>query len=331
MKTKTIKNTSKKNIVDRLLKSNHITLIGHGNPDADSIGSCLALHYLLKSYNKESIVISHDSLPKDLRYMPSIENVHFNFKMEDIKEKDVLVVLDAGDINRIGKISKITGEYNEVIFIDHHKPHNLENVTMSYVDQNAAATAEIVADLFSKDLKNIDSQTATLLYMAISSDTGGFAFSNTTSKTMKLASKILERNVDLLALGRVVKKRYDKDGIKVLVSIYKNIVICDDSRVGYIAVGDTIEGMQVENSGVSISECVMGMDSILIGFIIRENDTTFRVSLRSRCEKNIRGIAENYGGGGHPKASGFEVSKNEHTKASLISSLYEKIIKLLNE
>lgn len=330
-KIKPIKNATKKKIIDTLLKAEHITLTGHTYPDADSIGSCLAMHYLLKSYKKKSVVISSDSMPKNLKYMLGIEDVHFNFKIEDIRKKDVLVVLDSGDMNRIGDISKVAGEYNQVLFIDHHKPHNLTNVTMRYVDQTASATAEIVADIFLSDLKNIDSKTATILYTAISSDTGGFSYPNTTSKTLNIASKILERNVDLLALGRVVKKRYDEDSLKVLVNIYNKVVICDDKRVGYICVGEKILGIPVSNSGISISECVMSIESVVIGFIIRENKNTFRVSLRSRCEKDIRGIAEKYNGGGHPKAAGFEVSKKNYTKATLIDSVYKNIIKLLHE
>ena len=331
VKTKLIKNASKKKIIDTLLKAEHITLTGHTHPDADSIGSCLAVHYFLKSYKKKSIVISADSMPKDLKYMLGIEDVHFNFKIADITKKDVLVVLDSGDMNRIGEISKIANEYNQVLFIDHHKPHNLENVTMRYVDQTASATAEIVADIFSSNLKSMNSKIATILYTAISSDTGGFAYPNTTSKTLRIASKILERNVDLLALGRVVKKRYDEDSLKVLVNIYKKVVICDDKRVGYISVGEKILGIPVSNSGISISECVMCMESVVIGFVIRENKNNFSVSLRSRCEKDIRAVAEKYNGGGHPKAAGFEVSKKNYTKATLINSIYENIIKLLHE
>jgi len=331
VKTKLIKNATKKKIVDTLLKAEHITFTGHTHPDADSIGSCLAMHYLLKSYKKKSLVISSDSMPKDLKYMLGIEDVHFNFKIEDIRKKDILVVLDSGDMNRIGDISKVAGEYNQVLFIDHHKPHNLTNVTMQYIDQTASATAEIVSDMFLSDLKNIDSKTATILYTAISSDTGGFSYPNTTSKTLSIASKILERNVDLLALGRVIKKRYDENSLKLLVNIYKKVVVCDDKRVGYICVGEKILGIPVSNSGVSISECVMSIESVVIGFIIRENENTFRVSLRSRCEKDIRGVAEKYNGGGHPKASGFEVSKKNYTKATIIDSVYKNIIKLLHE
>lgn len=331
VKTKLTKNAPKKKIIDTLLKAEHITLTGHTHPDADSIGSCLSIHYLLKRYKKKSIVISSDSMPKDLKYMLGIEDVHFNFKIENISKKDVLVVLDSGDMNRIGEISKVANEYNQVLFIDHHKPHNLANVTMQYIDQTASATAEIVADIFTSELKNIDSKTATILYTAISSDTGGFAYPNTTSKTLSIASKILERNVDLLALGRVVKKRYDEDSLKVLINIYKKIVICDDKRVGYVCVGEKVLGIPVSNSGISISECVMSIESVIIGFIIRENEKTFRVSLRSRCEKDIRGVAEKYNGGGHPKAAGFEVSKKIYTKSTLIDSIYKNIMKLLNE
>jgi len=73
------------------------------------------------------------------------------------------------------------------------------------------------------------------------------------------------------------------------------------------------------------------MEDVFIGFIIHESEEDFRVSMRSRINKNVREIAESFGGGGHPKAAGFSVSKKYYNKEKLISEIKNKLIKLLNE
>lgn len=320
-------NNSKQEIIERIKKASHITFIGHRHPDADCIGSCLAFHYIVKqNFNVDSIVINTDKMPKSLATMPGIGDVIFNAQINTLEKKDVLIVLDAGDIDRIGEISKIVHEFNEVIFIDHHKSHDLKNTTMAYVDVKAAATAEIVADICDEYLSNIDSKTATALYCGLVSDTGGFIYINTTDKTLSIAAKILKRNVDMLALGRVIIKRYNEESVKALIYVYNNIIVGDDRRIGYIIIDEGIS-----SANISVSECVMKIETVFIGFIIRETEKSFRVSLRSRCDKDVVVIAESFGGGGHAKAAGFEVSKNNHNKESLAKEIYNKILKLLND
>lgn len=323
---------TKKDIINRLAKANNITITGHRHPDVDCIGSCIVLSVILKTFfKKKCVVINTDSMQKELKNLFFIDKVLFDVNEKNIPPKDVLVVLDSGDMNRIGYIADIANEYNEVIFIDHHKVRDLKYVTMLYNDTKSSATAEIISDIFSKYIEKIDYKTATILYCALCTDTGSFVFSNTTEKTLKTAAKLITRKVDLLTVGRIVKKRYDRTDIKALTEIYKKIVVDEKNNVGYICVGETLAGQKLSDINVSPAETLMQVDNVLIGFIIRENKKSFRVSLRSRCKKDIRGIAEKFGGGGHKKASGFEVSKENYTKEKLIKNIHEEILKLLDE
>lgn len=337
-KNKKIKKVNKKEIAEQLLKSNYITIVGHINPDVDCIGSSLALSLILKKLGKKSSAVSFDKITKELQNLPLIENVYFNMTNDKLPEKDALVVLDSGEMHRIGEIAKIANEYKEVIFIDHHKVRDLKGVTTLYNDMTAAATGEIIADIFldyeikykKEKKKNLfDSIISTILYLAIISDTGSFIYSNTTEKTLLTASKLMHYKVDMLKVAKTAKKRYDEREIKILTGLYKKVVLCDDKRIGYICVGEKISGISINELNISISELVMQIDSVLIGFIIRENKKSFRVSLRSRSEKDIRLIAEKFGGGGHKKASGFEILKTKITKEKLIKTLYSEIKKLL--
>lgn len=342
--TNKIKKVGKEEIVERLLKAETITIVGHIHPDHDCIGSSLAFQLILKKLNKKSFIVSYDKMTKELKNLPFIENVIFNMTNDKLPKKDVLVVLDSGEMHRIGGISKATGDYNEVIFIDHHKVRDLNGVTMLYNDMEASATGEIIADIFldyeikfkkEKNKNLFDKYIATLIYIAIVSDTGSFIYSNTTEKTLLIASKLMHYKVDILKVSRIVKKQYDEIEIKILTSLYKKVVLCEDKRIGYICVGEKVSGINISELNISVSDIVMQMESVIIGFIIRENKKSFRVSLRSRCEKDIRPIAEKFGGGGHKKASGFEVLKenmikNKMSTEELIKTIYIEIKKVLD-
>lgn len=337
---KTIKSNAKKNIktnikeiLKTLSKATNITIIGHRNPDVDCICSCLGLSLLLKKIFKKRkvFVVNTDKMQRDLQNVLLIEEVIFNVNEKTIPKKDVLVVLDSGDIDRIGWISEVLNEYNEVIFIDHHKVRNIEGVTMFYNDTNAAATCEIIFDIFSTFLKSMDSTIATLLYCGLSTDTGGFVFSNTTEKSLLAASKLMSRGVIIENLGNVVRKRYTRIDVAALMEIYRRMIIDEENKIGYICLQETINGHSMKEITVSASDILIQMEDVFIGFIIHESEEDFRVSMRSRINKNVREIAESFGGGGHPKAAGFTVSKEDYNKEKLISEIKNKLIKLLNE
>ncbi|MBW5395207.1 DHH family phosphoesterase, partial [Brachyspira hampsonii] len=297
---------SKKDIIERLSKADNVTITGHRNPDCDCICSGLALSLILKNiFNKNAYVVNTDKMQRDLHNVMFVDKVIFEVNENNLPKKDVLVVLDSGDIDRIGWISNILNEYNEVIFIDHHKVRNINGVTMFYDDTTAGATCEIIVDIFQDYLDKFDNSISTLLYCGICTDTGSFIFSNTTERTLLYGSKLMKVGIIQENLGNVVRKRYTKNDVSALMEIYRRMVIDYDRKIGYICLEDTICGVNIKELAVSASDTLIQMEDVFIGFIIHENEDNFRVSIRSRCSKNIREVAESFGGGGHPKASGF--------------------------
>ena len=186
-----------------------------------------------------------------------------------------------------------------------------------------------IVDIFQDYLEKFDSTIATLLYSGICTDTGSFIFSNTTERTLLYGSKLMSIGIIQENLGNIVRKRYTKNDVAALMEIYRRMVIDYDNKIGYICLEDTICGTSIKELGVSASDTLIQMEDVLIGFIIHEGDDNFRVSIRSRCSKDIREVAESFGGGGHPKASGFSVLKKDYTKEKLIEEINNKLVNLL--
>lgn len=322
---------TKKQIIDRLQKSKDITIIGHRNPDCDCICSGIALSLILKKiFKKKSTVVNTDKNQRNLHNILFINDVIFEVNEKTLPKKDVLVVVDSGDINRIGFVADILDEYNEVIFIDHHKVRNIKGVTMFYDDIEAASTCEIIVDIFQSYLKNMDSDIATLLYCGICTDTCSFVFDNTTEKTLLYGSKLMSIGIIKENVRNVIRNRYNRNDVAALIEIYRRMIIDYDNKIGYICLENNICGINVNELAVSASDTLIQMEDVIIGFVINEYDDNFRVSIRSRCDKNIRDIAESFGGGGHLKASGFSVSKKDYTKEKLIKDINDKLFLLLD-
>ena len=141
----------------------------------------------------------------------------------------------------------------------------------------------------------------------------------------------MSRGVIIENLGNVVRKRYTRIDVAALMEIYRRMIIDEENKIGYICLQETINGHSMKEITVSASDILIQMEDVFIGFIIHESEEDFRVSMRSRINKNVREITESFGGGGHPKAAGFTVSKEDYNKEKLIFEIKNKLIKLLNE
>lgn len=327
-------NIKLKDIFKKLLKSKNVVITCHKNPDTDSAGSSLALYFALSKKGKNASVVICDVMPKSIKYIKYIDKINFiddekNFDTSLASKESTLVVLDSGEMSRIGYIAKYSNMFSDVIFIDHHKQTgraktSLEGVSFFYIDDEAAATGEIISQML-YEMKSVDSDVATFLYASIASDTGGFIYSNTKAKTLLISSKLLKDKADLENVLSVIKKRYDKDDLKAQKYILNSIVIMEEIRAAYLYTEDNIEGTPLSNISVSLIESVMQIEGVEIGFVVRHEGECYRVSIRSRCKKNILSIAQMFGGGGHLKAAGFEVSVKEYAKEKLIEKILQEI------
>ncbi len=339
MKTK-FSNIKLSNIFEAIIKiDNNIVITGHVGVDSDCASSMISLYLLLKKYNKNVEMISADVKPRSIQNIPHIDQINF---LEDESSFDktmlegaTLIVVDAGEMKRIGYLGQYTELCKEVYFIDHHKnkldnkKYALKDVKKYYIDERAAATAQIIAKMFLAK-NEVSKEIATLLYAGMIADTGGFIFSNTSSDTLLIGSQLMRIGVDLERIVAIIKRRYNENDIKAYKFVLNSIIVCENSKVAYMYSEDKIEGVAIKDLSISLVETTMQVDGVEIGFIIRGEEDRYRVSLRSRCEKDVQPIAVKYGGGGHLKASGFEVAKSEYTKEALIESVYSDINALYN-
>jgi len=172
-------------IVNQLKNSRNVLITSHVNPDGDAIGSLVAMGLALRAYGIKATLYNESPIPAVYRFLPSVELISRQIDAKLIF--DTAIVLDCGNLERVGSNASMISGIPAVINIDHHITNNGFG-TLQLIDLAACATAEIVYRLVKAMGIEIDKAMGTSIYTGIVTDTGSFRFSNTnhTAFTMSL-------------------------------------------------------------------------------------------------------------------------------------------------
>lgn len=289
--------------LELLEKGTVVLIAGHKNADYDSITSCLALSYILSKLGYVSYVLLEDKdLDKTnwLNTTPVITSYlsdkPFNF-----------IMLDADRKERLGSFQKLFDAAETTITIDHHEA-NKNEATYTFVDEKISSTAEIIANLAKEFPDILDKNIATLLYAGIVSDTSSF-YKRTTPSTMKIASTLLEYDVDNSFVIKNTTKNISLREATILSHMFANLVY---DEFHYIIVDRKEEIFTHVPYGVLFKKCASYIYEIrdidVFGLFVIELDGSVSGLLRSNCETDVDELARSMGGGGHKKAAGFEIN-----------------------
>ena len=284
-------------ILNKIKEYNKILIFGHVRPDGDCIGSQYGLARIIKESfpNKEVIVSGETSDYVSFIGEPTMAN--------DADFKGSLgICVDIANSERVSDQRYKNCDY--VIKIDHHP--NVEAFgDYNYVDDTAPACAQIITEFYSnynKELK-MTTEAAMALYVGILTDTGRFKFDSVKSKTFKMASILLDFGISLGYIDNKLSVETVKT-LKLKGYCLENFNVTENGFAYIIITRDIINkyGVSDEEAAnqVTTISTIKGCPSWAL-FI--EYPKEIRIRLRSRGPI-INSLAERWGGGGHPKASG---------------------------
>ena len=288
-----------------LNKANNIILTAHIHPDGDALGSLFALYSFLSAQGKQVRILLDDEVPRAFYFLHGWEKVE---KPEGIVHTaDLLVVLDASDLERIGKVSEVIKA--PILNLDHHIS-NVKFADYWYIDSQAAATGEIIFKIFKEVNANITPSMAEALFTAIATDCGFFRYANTSAQTLKIAAELVE----LGAQPHVISERLEtkpRAVIEMLPKVLETLEIIDCGDAGNIATivlnYDAITKLKDDTEG--FINYPRNIDGVEIAIMFKEaDDNSVRVSLRSKTA-DVSKLALSFGGGGHARAAGCTVAE----------------------
>jgi len=314
---------------DILENNNSFVVTTHVNPDADAIGSQMAMYRILKKLNKKVYAINHSYTPYYLEFLDeekAIEKYDAGKHEKIILEAEVIIIVDLNFVNRTVSMEKAIRESSAVkICIDHHQePENFFNY--KFCGTEYSATGEIIYE-FLKETKivELDYNIAVLLYAAIMTDTGSFRFERTSPKIHRIIADLLELGVDPTS---VYDKIYDQSRfskIKLLGESLAGIQLNEAKNIGWMVITrEMLNRTNADESEVDgfVNFC-LSIENVKIGILFFELKDGIKVSFRSKGNINVNKLAAEFGGGGHANASGtrlFHADLDEYISKILKSA-----------
>lgn len=316
-------------VIDRLIESQGLFLATHVNPDGDAIGSLIALGLGLRQRGKRVYMYNASPIPAVYRFLPGVHLVRQ--MLPAAPDWDAAVILDCGDIERIGEAAQFVNGLPYLINIDHHVT-NTAFGQHRLVDTTACSSSEIVYRLLQGMGVTIDQAIATSIYTGILTDTGSFRFANTNSAAYAISAEMVRCGVDPYTVAQHVYGTYSLGRIKLLNMALDSIEI---SANGKLSLMTLTQDMFAETD--TNPEDVDGMinyakriEDVKVAALIMENANgsdhkRFHVSLRSDGSVDVAKIAASYGGGGHFNAAGFGVETSLRELKQIIISIAEQL------
>ena len=310
------KNCTLEEIAALLLAQDKLVLCPHVSPDGDALGSTLALKMALEKAGKKVTVMVDDDVPKAFGFLPQID-CFVKPADDEVLEADLLVVLDASSLDRIGKVAQAV-KAKAVANIDHHIS-NTQFADYLYLNTEAAATAEILCNLVEKLGITPDKDLATCLYTGIYTDCGSFRYANTTPGTMRAAAKLLEYGARPNEISDALGTN-TRANIEMLGKVLQTLAFYNDGKISTLEINSDLYDKDVNTDNfISFARYIEGVD-VAVLFKAVEPAVT-RVSMRSQ-DTDVAAIALSFGGGGHVRAAGCTVELPlEQAKAKVLEAI----------
>lgn len=313
---------------DIILSNNTFVITSHVNPDADAIGSELALYYILKKLNKEVEIINHSATPYNLLFLDkdrAIKKFEFEKHNEVIHNADVLFALDLNQSNRLVKMEKSFVESAGIkVCIDHHQDKG-DFADYFFIDTETSATGELIYNFIEQtNIVEFDYNIALQIYAAIMTDTGAFRYDRTTPKVHRIAAHLLELGVNPTYVYDQLYDQSKLSKIKLLGLAVASIEVDSTGKIAYM----TITKKMLQETGALESEVdgfvnfCLSIENVRIGLLFFELKDGLKISFRSKGEIPVNKLAAEFNGGGHTNAAGarlFNVKLDE-IKQKVINS-----------
>ncbi len=319
--------SSFKNVLAVIRRHRKFLVTTHHNPDADAVSSALAMALFLKSMAKKAYVLNEDACPQWLKFLPGTSQFK---KASDIKQLDyeVALVLDCGDLKRVGSVSRLIEKGKPLVNIDHHVTNDHFG-SINVVAAKASSTCEMIFDLLREANAPLNKNVATLLYAGIMTDTGSFRFENTSAHTHAVAEQ-------LMAFKLSASELYDRlyVGIPVMdmkrfTDVIHRAKLLDSNRVFCVSLPKRVvdrfsKSFDLKEKLFTFLRSVEGIEVVVI--LTELHPKEVRVNLRSQKDFDVAKLAQGFEGGGHKKAAGCKIYQPLAQAQKIIcSAIHERL------
>ncbi|NLD19954.1 MAG: bifunctional oligoribonuclease/PAP phosphatase NrnA [Clostridiales bacterium] len=317
-------NASLKEIGSILLEAKSIVIFPHLNPDGDALGSAISLCLALRQRGKDSVVLMEEKVP---HYIDFVDKECCTQNADAINAPDVCVCVDCSEETRFPARASVFNKGKTRICIDHHATSEGLG-DYYYIDDEEAATAQIIYKMLKASDVEITRSIAEHLYVGLVTDTGCFQYSNTTPETHMIAAQLLEADIDHMGIMVKLYQNIRWDRIEIERRFLNTVELVADGKgaVGYVSAEMLKEaGASLEDAD-NMVDILRNIEGVEIAGFLKEKGDVVKASLRAKSYGRVDEIAMTFGGGGHVKAAGCTLNM---PLADAVEKLKTEIIKNL--
>jgi len=313
-------------VLDAVRAARRICIATHSPMDGDGLGCGLALQRALEGLGKEVAFVTEANVPRAYSFLPGADRIRRLATDGPLPAFDLLLGLDAGEEERLGRVYAERPEGARVVNIDHHVS-NPRYGDVAWVDPRAAATGEQVYRLLA-DLGALDATAAQALLVSLVTDTGRFQYSSTTARTLRIAAALVDAGASPDAIQLNLYGSRPLPVWRLRARAVEDVAFHENGRVALLVVPDGYGvdlGVDVEDLK-DLVDIVVGVEGVVVGALVRGMpDGGAKVSLRSKDDRaDVAELAGRHGGGGHVRAAGFSSGASpRETAEALLPGLLE--------
>ena len=302
-------------------KADNIVISTHIIPDADGIGSEIALCLAMRAQGKNAICVNEEPLLERYKYLDPEDVVisredYMSFYPE--AEIDLFIVTDTNSLERIGEGMKaIALKAPSLLFIDHH-PCPKEVMDENCIDTSKAATGELAGELIQGLGVPLNREMALPLYTAILIDTSSFRYPTVTGNTHRLIGSLMDTGVRPPHAYNMIYGTKKLTYMKLLGKVLASAHTTKDEKIAWLTLTeDLLEKFHVDTEDtLAFINHLLVLDNIKVAIMFREMGPEIKVSLRSIGTVDVGIMARVLGGGGH-----------DHSAAAIIKGSLDTVIK----
>lgn len=310
-------------VADAIRTRQTFIITSHARPDGDAIGSTLALAFALEQVGKKTLAVLRDPVPASYQSFPGVDRLVIADRVD--APADAAIVLECSDLSRPG----VAGlERYPIVNIDHHLGNAMYGA-VNWFDESAAACGELVAELIDTLGATWTPAIASHLYLALATDTGGFRYGPISARTFDTCRRVIEAGVDTALLSRQIFDSFSLGRVRLTGALLNAMTLHHDNRLAVLSFDDDLLhacGATTDDTEGLVNLPLGAREVGAVALLKRQDARTWRISLRSKGNVDVRAVAARWQGGGHRNAAGCTIEGDEaDIRRDLVAALAQAI------
>jgi len=308
----TLHNAKPSELLECISKSKRVLISGHVRPDGDSLGCMIALAHLLNREGIKAVATADRTGLGGPGFLAGVEKL-ISPDAAAKKRFDLLISMDCGTFDRLPEAIQPLAAKLPIINIDHHRT-NTRFGTLNWIEGHLSSTGEMVWRLARKAGWELDTVSAEALWVAVITDSGRFAYDQTTPATLRCGADLLRYGVRTAFINDKLYCSFSPVSIELKKRAFRTLTIWADLNVASV----TLTGKDFEETGgtkadvedvIEIPRSLVGNKVALFFYGNEDDDAETRVSIRTRAPLDATLLAKMFGGGGHARAAGCTIQE----------------------